>query len=220
MRVLFSRRLIAISKPRCGSTSLRRLLDPLIDRAQGDIAVDMAGQQPPFHPHLTAPYLRELLAERGHDWASFASIVVIRHPVEMLWSYWKFFRPDGRSNYSFSPNHDATERMPFDDWVQTGRVGMNPAWQRLAPAWISTRNLSPLSLEAHAMDADGRRIVDHVFRLEELGALEAWLAERLGRAARVPHVNASERGERPEVTAETLAAVRRMFPEESRLYGI
>ena len=46
MRVLFSKRLVALSKPRCGSTSLRRMLDPMMNSDAGDFAVDVTCPPP------------------------------------------------------------------------------------------------------------------------------------------------------------------------------
>ena len=62
MRLLLSCGFAAPSKPRCGSTSLRRALDPFLDPTAGDMAIDRAGQKRPFHPHITGPALRSLTA--------------------------------------------------------------------------------------------------------------------------------------------------------------
>jgi len=220
MRVLFSKGLVAISKPRCGSTSVRRMLDPFIDRELGDLAINMAGEHPPFHPHITAPYLQQLLQERDERAAQLTYFTTIRHPVRMLESYYKFFQPDELSRYNFAPNWDGQTQMSFENWILQGRVGMHPGWQALAPGWISTQDLSPLSLEAHAAHADGSMAIPHVFLLEEPDKLREWLSERLGQDLKVQHVNQSSDATLPSLGSESLEKIRQIMPTESRLYGI
>jgi hypothetical protein len=219
LRVLFSQKLIVISKPRCGSTSLRRMLDGMMDKSRGDMAVDVAGQRPPYHPHLSAPYLKQLLQADGHDLSGMTTIMVTRHPVQMLWSYFKFFQPDARSQYNFSPKYDVVTRMGFQDWVKTGRVGINAGVKALVPPWVSERDLSPLSLEAHADRSDGTREVDVVFQIEKPDALVDWLRQRTARPVQMMRLNTSPGDlDVPELDAEALHKIRAMFPEESRIY--
>ena len=221
MRVLFSQKLIIISKPRCGSTSLRRMLDQMLDPSQGDFAVDVAGQNPPYHPHLSAPYLKQLLRADGHDVTIMTTIIVTRHPVQMLWSYYKFFQPDARSSYNYSPECDASTRIGFQDWVLTGSVGMEAGVMALAPTWVTECDLSPLSLEAHADSLAGTREVDGVFRIEAPLDLTNWLHQRTGRAFQMAHENNStDREKMPLLNGTALQKIRAMFPEESGLYRI
>lgn len=222
MRVLFGPGLAALSKPRCGSTSLRRMLTPHMK--DGDIKCDRGGVSPPFHPHITAPYLRKVLTERGHDAEALTYIITMRHPVDLLWSYWKFFKPDAAGLYSFSPGwsgaKDRPSEMDFETWVCEGRLGLNPDWLALAPAWISGKDLSPLNLESRIMDRSETILVDHVFRLEEPETLVAFFSELLGTEIPLRHANASEASDAPKVGDETMAHIRRMFPYESELYAL
>ena len=221
MRVLFSQKLIVISKPRCGSTSLRWMLDQMLDPSQGDFAVDAAGQNPPYHPHLSAPYLKQLLRADGHDVTTMTTIIVTRHPVQMLWSYYKFFQPDARSSYNYSPEYDASTRIGFQDWVLAGSVGMEDGVKALSPTWVSEGDLSPLSLEAHADSLVGPREVDKIFRIETPLDLTRWLRQRTGRALQMAHLNSTTDGEKiPLLNGSALQKIRAMFPEESGLYRI
>lgn len=220
MRVLFSHKLIAISKPRCGSTSVRRFLDPWIDKSKGDIAVDIADQRQRFHPHITAPSLRTLLGEQGANFDDFKSFVVIRHPVAMLWSYYKFFRPDSTSQYSFSPGWEGQIGMSFEDWVLKGKVGMNRAWRDLAPVWISTANLSPLSLEAHVQDVNQQTLVGKIFQLEDMDKLATWIRDITQGAKPMPHVNRSEIKDAPPLGIAATEKMKVMFPSETQFYRI
>ena len=220
MRVLFSKGIVAISKPRCGSTSVRRMLDPFMDVAKGDIAVNVAGESPSLHPHMTAPYLFDVMRERGYDMQILTSFVTIRDPREMLWSYYKFFRPDQSCNYNFSPNWMSGDPMKFEDWVCTGRLGSNPEWLQRGPGWISQKNLSPLSLEAHIEDTFGNSVVDRVFQIENISELVQWLREHLNEDLKVLHSNKSTSYKRPNLGVEATEKIRAMFPKEASLYGV
>lgn len=179
MRVLFSKGLVFISKPRCGSTSIRTHLWPYISKEHGDFAVDVAGQVKNFHPHATAPYVKAKLAELYPHHPKLKFFMTTRHPADMLWSYYRFFKPDSDSNYNYQPTWDENSKMDFEHWIQFGSVGMNPAWQELAPSWISTDNLSPLSLEAHAFDRAGTNHINRLFRLENTEELNRWLSRQM-----------------------------------------
>ncbi len=218
MRVLFSRGIVALSKPRCGSTSLRRMLDPLM--GPGDIAVNRGGETPPFHPHITAPYLRQVLEGLGHDPAKMAWMITVRHPVEMLWSYFKFFRPDARSRYTFSPKYDEADLMAFEPWILNGKLPANRDWFALAPEWISPDDLSPLSLEFRAQNRAGQMQVDEVFRIEEPEKLAAWLQARTGETVALKHVNRSHDAQTPVLGTEATEKLRAMLPRECALYGV
>ena len=220
MRVLLSHQLVAISKPRCGSTSTRLMLRRWQDPSAGDIVVDTSEQNPPFHPHITAPYLSDLLQERGVDMESMESFICIRHPINMLWSYWNFFMPDEKSAYNFSPNWDQSSRLPFEKWVNEGHVGMQKNWKIRAPDWISEKNLSPLSLEAHIEDRLGQRKVKKVFKLEELDVMVEWVSKIVGTRTNYPHLNAGSALKPPKLSSDTRAYIRSMFPSESEIYSI
>lgn len=197
------------------------MLDQILDRSQGDFAVDAAGENLPYHPHLSAPYLKQLLRADGHDVTAMTTIIVTRHPVQMLWSYYKFFQPDARSSYNYAPDYDAGTRIGFQDWVLTGSVGIEAGVKALAPTWVTETDLSPLSLEAHTDTLDGTREVNRVFRIEAPLDLTHWLGQRTGHAFQMAHENTSTDHEKmPLLNGTALQKIRAMFPEESGLYRI
>ena len=101
-----------------------------------------------------------------------------------------------------------------------GRLGMHPDWLALAPDWISTDDLSPLSLEAHSLDLQGRNWITNVFRLEQIGELAQFLSSREGVRVRPLVTNASKELPIPSLSHAALSRVRRMFRHESELYGL
>ncbi|WP_170327109.1 hypothetical protein [Ruegeria arenilitoris] len=202
----------------------------------GDFAVDIAYQSEHFHPHDTAPYVKAKLAELYPEHAGLSYFMTTRNPVDLLWSCYRFFKPDAECRYNFDPGWDETTTMEFEDWVQHGKLGMRDGWEELAPSWISTQNLSPLSLEAYSIDRAGVNHVDHLFRLENIDELNGWLSNRLQkprysafsrREDLIPHVNQADAGGHPEsggkpiaLSDKSLHAIRLMFPTESEMYGI
>ncbi|MEO9873812.1 MAG: hypothetical protein ABJM79_13120 [Anderseniella sp.] len=196
------------------------MLNPFMDPGAGDISVDIDDENPPFHPHITAPYLQEILSERGPD-VHLEYFVSVRHPLRMLESYYKFFVPDENSRYFYSPDYTGRRYgMSFEEWVLKGRVELAPDWERLAPEYITATDLTPLSLEAFAMCKDGSWATDHVFRIEEMDKIREWLSEKLGSEVEGKHVNRSEDMETPPLGSEALSKVRTMFPHESEIYGV
>ncbi len=115
MRVLFSKRLVFISKPRCGSTSIRRHLEPHISEKSGDFAVDCANTVPHFHPHDTAPYVQVKLAELYPQHPELTYFMTIRNPVDMLWSYYRFFKSDANCQYNYHPDWNELSSIEFED---------------------------------------------------------------------------------------------------------
>ncbi|WP_217354234.1 hypothetical protein [Ruegeria arenilitoris] len=143
---------------------------------------------------------------------------------------------ESECRYNFETGWDEATTMKFEDWVQLGKLGMKEGWKEQAPNWISTKNLSPLSLEAYAFDRAGVNHVDHLFRLEYNDELNGWLSERLPkpwfsafsrRVNVIPHINQAgagghtESGRKPIALSEkSLNAIQLLFPTESKMYGI
>lgn len=218
MRALLSKNLVALSKPRCGSTSLRRMIDPHL--APGDIAVDTAGQLPSLHPHITGPFLAQYLCDRRHDVSKLSFIITVRDPIEMLWSYWKYFKPDILCRYTFTNGWDASAPLDFETWVCTGKLAIRKELLELGPSWISVENLSPLSLEARAAGSNGELMVDHIFRLENAAELAKFLSEVIGTRVSEVRTNESYDKNLPKLGCESRNHIRSMFPLESQYYGV
>ncbi|MFY2823581.1 hypothetical protein [Ruegeria sp. MALMAid1280] len=102
-----------------------------------------------------------------------------RNPVDLLRSYYRYFKPDAECRYNIAPDWDGTTAMELEDWVQNGNMGVKDSWKELAPSCISTQNLSPLRLETHSIDRAGVNHIDHLFWLENVNELIDWLSDRL-----------------------------------------
>lgn len=222
MRVLHSKRLIFIAKPRCGSTRLRGVLNEYL--RPNDLAVDLGCKSSLLHPHITGPALRNILEDFYNvNTSNYCYFTVVRHPIEMLRSYYKFFQPDSTSRYFFDQHWTGEIGMSFNDWIINGKVGMRAFWQKFAPAHISLDDLSALSLEAHFCGPDNQVISPNIFRLENLAELSGWLADNFNITFDDVHkkVNRSQAAiQTSALSAEALDKVRAMFPKECDIYNV
>ena len=114
--------------------------------------------------------------------AGFETVVVIRDPIDRLYSAWKnkasaqiLQRKDGESDLR---NEGLPVQPGFGTYVERldhYRAVVRPVRVHTHPiAW----HLGP------TLDA-----FDHVFRMEDLEALAEFLSKRLGRTVSVPHIN-------------------------------
>jgi len=220
MRVLYSKNLVFISKPRCGSTSIRKTLDQYAQQQKGDFGVDYADEYPPYHPHITAPHLKKLLKINFPSRVFPESFICIRHPLDMLFSYYKYFSPDRSCLYNYNKGYEKNHKISYERWIISGKVGINPNWAKLAPPWITGSNFSPLSLEAHSENDKCKNIIDNIFKIEEIETLENWLSGKLGSKIVIPKINKSLALKIPPVSTEALERIRHMFPKESAIYNV
>jgi len=113
--------------------------------------------------------------------AGFETMVVIRDPIDRLYSAWR--------NKASAPllqkriDEDLrNEGLPVQPDFGTYIERLNHYRAVARPVRVHTH---PISWHlGPTLDA-----FDHVFRIEELGALAEFLSKRLGRAVSVPHVN-------------------------------
>jgi hypothetical protein len=196
------------------------MLDKLTDPEAGDIQVNVAGELPPFHPHVTGPFLRSQLEQLDQDTSGMKMFTVIRHPVEMLWSYYKFFKPDTSSRYNFDNGWEFSQPMGFERWICEGKIPADQRWLDLAPSWIDTQTLSVLSLEFYACQRDGRVMLDGIFQVEHLRRMQDWIEEETGIKVELIHTNMSNSNPIPEIGDICTEKVRYVFPLESAIYNI
>ena len=226
MRVIFEKNLVFISKPRCGSTSTRRILTRFLRNnypksASNDLCIDIGQKDKPFHPHITAPYLKKLLKDKYKEKANdLEYFTVIRNPLEMLKSYYFFFQPDINSCYNYDQEYNS-KKISFLDWLLTGNVGMRQEWREYAPSWISPKkNFTPLSLEAHGYDKNNNNILDHTFLIEEPNTLKYFLSNKLGEEIFLPNINQSKKAITEKIPDYILDLIKVQFPTESALYNL
>ena len=75
-------RFVCFSNPRCGSTSLRNLLEPY-----GDIR---GVPEYPFHNHANSVSLRATFSREGWEWNDYVAFTTIRNPWARIVSMWEY----------------------------------------------------------------------------------------------------------------------------------
>ena len=220
MRILHSKKLIFISNPRCGSTSIRLFIDSIM--LPGDEKCDHGNQYPEMpilHPHMSAPAVAHYLNSKGIDIGEYQVFTITRNPIDMLWSYYNYFKPDINSNYNYSPKYKSAQLADFEYWLEHGQVGIG-LWRKYCPDYITDTNFTPLSLEAHANNNKNNNLINKVFKLEELSDCRIWLEEYLGMNVDIGSHNGSKSTQIPVVSPDTLRKLKQNFKLESSLYNL
>lgn len=211
MRILHSQRIVLVSKPRSGSTSLRVSLDAYLH--PGDVSCDRPYGQ--WHPHHTALRLKQIFERKGWNFASYYKFCTSRNPYDLLVSYYEYFRPDGTGTYNYQMGHDRASLMAFKRWVMEGTI-WDQTEQRLG------RDLGTIGIGPFCFDSRGTQLVDRIFDLEQVDHLQKELADRLGDSDfSVLHTNMSNRKDthyREYYDRSTRRRVERMFPLEFELF--
>ena len=127
--------------------------------------------------HYTAAELKQLFGARR--WDRIYRFAVVRNPYSRVVSLYNFRRKTGQTG--MDDGH-----IGFDDWLFECFERQNPRYRNKPRFFLTCRDW--------LVDAEGRMLVDRVFRLEELGAAWPEIQRRTGVAAELRHDNAS-RGE-------------------------
>jgi hypothetical protein len=173
---------VFLAAPKAGSTAIQRAF---AEHAQ------LVTSGPPSLKHVTATEFEAdfapLLARHGYDRGDYETTCLVREPIEMTLSWWRY---RSRRNLAGQPHY--TGDMDFDafvDLVVTGRG----AFKRPAE---------------FACGPDGRLLVDRPFRYENVDACVAWMASLVGAPVAVGRANVS-----PVREAAVSASARRRLEE-------
>lgn len=174
MRISHRHRFVFISKPKCATTSMRKLLDPYSDV--------FSGEKYPFHHHAKAFELKMHFDEVGWQWDEYFRFMTIRNPWAMVVSWFTYAKPDRNGHYWYQPNlYDPSELMSFDDWVTSPRTYHRFRWEDGELKERVWRNdFSGITAEEYALDRDGDRLVDRILRSEHLEEELPEICERIG----------------------------------------
>jgi len=82
MRISIRRRFVFLSNPRCGSQSVRAMLDPYADI--------LSTHEKPFHHHANARQIKRALRRLDFDWTDFYTFTTIRNPWKRAVSFWNY----------------------------------------------------------------------------------------------------------------------------------
>jgi hypothetical protein len=115
MRILEKSRLVWLSKPKTGSTSIRRLLDPY--------ATVTSQSRRPFYHHNSLSMCIEDMASAGMDWSQFTFVVCERNPFTLIPSLWSYSKINVHYQKVWEPTFDKdAHKMPFDSFIKDERT--------------------------------------------------------------------------------------------------
>ena len=164
MRISHKHHFIFLSNPRCGSTSIRKILD-----RYSDIESDDRG---PYYHHISAPNLRKQFIEMGWVWEDYYSFTTIRNPWARMLSAYKF----GQQNQT-------------SVWHRIGEeAGSFQAFIHHPDTFSDKRGLK--SIDRFAFDEDGIPLLNDIIPLEQLDKILPALLEQIGiKESNIPMIN-------------------------------
>ena len=162
MRISHRYRFVFFSFPKTGSESVRLGLDPLSD---------IPGQQDPtpdnpFLTHMRPVEVRDLFRDRGWPFESYYRFVFVRNPWTRLVSLYQMLQREEKH----------LRATTFAEWLvntQTDGPGAGEDGIRRLH-----RRYGTYTLDNFVADEDGKRLVDEVFRLEDMPLLPQRLRAR------------------------------------------
>lgn len=155
-----------------------------IQRALRDVAL-LEIRTPPPLKHMTALEFEQdvapALAADGFTRDTYETAALVREPVDLVVSWWRY-----RSREQVKGHPHSTHDVEFADFAQ--QVMRGEGRFRRPSEWAS--------------DAEGRVLVQRMWKYDHLEAFVTWLGERVGRDVPVAHRHRSP--ERPVVIAPSL----------------
>jgi hypothetical protein len=178
MLIFWKERLVFLANTKTGSTSVERALE-----AMAHVSV----QRPPALKHLTAVQYRDTLAPllRGLTGDGFTTVALMREPVDWLGSWYRYRQ---RDDIPYAPA--STENLDFAAFVADYLDGS-------VPGIVGDGGpvAGPLGSQADFLcDSAGTRLVDRVFRYENIAGFLRFLEDRLECEVTLPHLNVSPKG--------------------------
>jgi hypothetical protein len=179
MLIFWKERLIFLANTRTGSSSIERSLETL---------AHVTVQRPPALKHLAARNLARHIAPLLEDVTgeAFTTVALMREPVDWVGSWYRYRQRD-----DIAVAAGSTGGQSFADFAEAYIAGRVPGFA----AGEGRQDAPPLGRQCDFLaDADGRLIVDRVFRYEDIAAFIAFLDDRLGCEIILPRLNVSPGG--------------------------
>lgn len=193
MRISHKYKFVFLANPRCGSESIRAMLDPYTD-IKGRVNRGNLGM------HDSAKLVQAAFLDREWRWRDYYSFTTIRNPWARVVSAYYYGRKNPRSAFAYSVG---LEFLPFVKDQQT--------------IFVSKQ----YRIKAFAMDEDENLIVNDVFRIEDIDQWWPRLAEKLRLPdPSVIHINKTEHGSyRNYFDEETQQSVAQLWAKDIELGG-
>lgn len=194
MLIFWDQRLVFLATPKAGSSAVEAALEPLASVAmkRPDPLKHMSAQD--YLSNL-APYLEAASGER------FTTVALMREPVGWLMSWYRFRQRD-----AFDGEEAAIRRHSFETFA---RAYVDPADPLHAEIGRQSDVLA---------DAEGKPLVDRIFRYEAIDRFVHFLEDRLDCAITLPRVNVPPAAD-VKLTRESESKLREAMAADVTLYG-
>lgn len=167
MRISHRHHFVFFSFPKTGSESVRRALNPLSDViGRAEQKVREAPHSGLIPNHISPPDLRTIFAAQNWEFDKYFRFVFVRNPWSRLVSLYRMIQSE-----------DERFNQPFDEWLLSTRSdGLGGAVESAyVPRW---RRYGTYTLDNFICDETGTRLVDHVFRMEDMPIVPEQLRQR------------------------------------------
>ncbi len=146
----------------------------------------------------------------GPDWSSYRSLAVIRHPVDWLHSWYKFWSAAAKDPRTGVPVHNQLPNMPFAEFVGRTLEDRDRHWEHVGT-----------QADRICDDATGEVLVSQLLCFDYLGAQFTKTLAGLGLpAVALPERNVSKmQPALPALPENLLAEVRRYWRHDFLLYS-
>lgn len=157
---------------------------------------EIGDKKPGRAKHLSAIQLKYVLGE--DEFTRCVKFSIVRNPFAWMVSRYFFTHADHEPNAQEKKRRHTTRHFhnkDFDTWVKK-------AWKRHKTGKNSYSQLAKL------VDLEGRVLVDHVGRLEDVQSTLDWVSAKLGvEPLKMPHINGTRRGHYSQFYSEQSKAV-------------
>lgn len=195
MMVLWREKLAFLAVPKTGTTAIEAVLEP---------HAAIAYRRPPMVKHMTLQrfnrFMRPYLSAAGLG--DVQTMAVMREPVDWLGSWYRY-----RQRQSIKNSRKSTAGLSFDAFVA---------------AYLSDHDrpeFAEVGSQARFLSGGASHpTVDHLFRYDDLAAVQVFLQAKLGADVAFAKVNISPKTELT-LSAELLAAYRKKHAADFDLYA-
>jgi hypothetical protein len=166
VRISHKYRFVFFAFPKTGSESVRKALDPLSD-VRGQMAIDFgktADGEDIIPDHATPMEVRALFREKGWPFEEYFRFVFVRNPWTRLVSLYRFIQQPGT-------------KAPFEEWLLNSRTSGRGGGEE-GQVIRRSRRFGTYTLDNFVCDETGTRLVDQVFRMEDMASVPAQLRGR------------------------------------------